>query len=183
MNFYVFDPGVHHVFPQKGDVAADAQLRPALPRALDDTMVATFTSVTKAPRELTCELSGVIQKISPRDVAPKDHAVHGRRRKKKSQHYRPTSCPSAIDVTIVRTTTAAYKDPANARLTETGPKSVKVVFSRLHNHSCVDLDLRRHVEPQVLDWLHARFAAGVCSARYITAKHPHSPEHVGPHVT
>src|SRR6056297_2971892 len=65
MNFYVFDPGVHHVFPQKGDVAADAQLRPALPRALDDTMVATFTSVTKAPRELTCELSGVIQKISP----------------------------------------------------------------------------------------------------------------------
>ncbi|TFJ84705.1 hypothetical protein NSK_004169 [Nannochloropsis salina CCMP1776] len=142
MNFYVFDPGVHHVFPQKDEVADISPLRLALPRALDDTMIATFTSVTKAPRELTCELSGVIQKLSPRDVAPKGHAVHGRRGKKKSRHFRPTSCPSAIDMTIVLTTTAAAKDNTTiARLTETGPKSVKVVFSRLHNHSCVDLDL------------------------------------------
>ncbi|TFJ85064.1 hypothetical protein NSK_003488 [Nannochloropsis salina CCMP1776] len=56
------------------------------------------------------------------------------------------------------------------KLAETEPKSLKVVFSRLHNHSCVDLDLRRHVDPHVLEWLHARFAAGECSAQAIRAE-------------
>jgi len=153
MEFNLLYPDLHraleegHVFPHKGVAAADSTLSLAFQKALDGTMVSTFTSNTEGRRGFAYELSGLGQKLSPRDVAPEGHAIHGRREKKKSRHYRPMSCPSAMKFSVVQTTAAASKDPAIARLAETDAKSLKVLISRLHNHSCVDPDLRRHVEP------------------------------------
>lgn len=76
LEFHLLYPGLHralqqgHVFPHNGVVAVDASLSLALQKALDDTMVATFTSNTKSRREFVCKLSGVGQKLSPRDIAP-----------------------------------------------------------------------------------------------------------------
>jgi len=59
-----------------------------------------------------------------------------------------------MKISVVRTTaTAPNQDPAIARLAETEAKSLKVVISRLNNHSCIDQDIRRHVEPRVLEKL------------------------------
>jgi hypothetical protein len=75
-----------------------------------------------------------------------------------------------MNISVVRNTAAIpRKDPAIARLAETEAQSTRVVFSRLDKHSCVDLDLRRHVEPRVFEWLHARFATEECSAQAIRA--------------
>jgi hypothetical protein len=71
---------------------------------------------------------------------------------------------------MVQTTAAApNKVSTIVGLAETEAKSLKAVFSRLHNHKCVDLDFRRNMEPRVLEWLHPRFAARECSAQAIRA--------------
>lgn len=59
------------------------------------------------------------------------HAIHGRRGKKKSQRYRPTSCPSRMNISLIRTTVAAAEEGlATARLLKTEPESMKMALSR-----------------------------------------------------
>lgn len=92
------------------------------------------------------------------------HAIHGRRGKKKSQ--RPTSC-----ISLIRTTAAADDDgPATARLLKTEPESMKMALSRTPQPWLCRFDPRRRGEPRMLDWLHARSAAGASSAQAIRAE-------------
>ena len=172
------------IFPKKDKNAKGTRhMSAVLHKILDGMMVSTSSSTSSARHELHCELSGVGQR-APSSSAPtgdnhhappdtSDAAAGASEKSKgtKGRHYRPTSCPARMTVSLVNITKAARKkDPLVATIAEGGEsQGIRLDLSYLHNHSSMDLDMRRHTKPQVEVFLEEHFADHRKDASSITS--------------
>ena len=173
------------IFPNKDKNTEGARpLSAVLQKILDGMMVSTTSSTANAWHELHCELAGVGQKASC-SSAPTGANYHGppdasdaaagdseKCNGNKGRHYRPTSCPARMSVSLGKITIASRKkDALVATIAEGGESQcIRLDLSYLHNHSSMDLDMRRHTKPEVEAFLEEHFADHRKDASSITSE-------------
>lgn len=134
--------------------------------------VSTRSSTARSRHELYCELSGVGREVpfssvatdgnhhAPPDTSDSPAGDSEKQKGTKGRHYHPTSCTARMSVSLGNITIAARKkEPLVTTIAEGGDSQcIRLDLSCFHNHSSMDLDMRRHTKPQVEAFLEEHFA-------------------------